>query len=118
MLTSRPLLHDNLVFWSAYDVYVHAYNVYAEQAKQGLMLDHQAVGLALMDALCTRVRSIRSMRVALRQDPEIDTREHVLPDLASREDTEARAMLGKYWHKYAGTVACVCKNATRYFYDL
>jgi hypothetical protein len=34
------------------------------------------------------------------------------------QSTEARTMLIEHWNQYAGTVTCICKNATRYFYKL
>lgn len=117
MTDNRPFLYDGRLFWRAYDAYVYAYDIYSDEARRGIIMDHHAVGLALKDALYARLCKIRSMRLAIRRDDDIDTCDHLPPDLSSCEDTEARAMLTEHWNKYAGTVACICKNATRYFYD-
>ncbi|PLW41629.1 hypothetical protein PCASD_05426 [Puccinia coronata f. sp. avenae] len=118
MTDNRPFLYDGKLFWRAYDAYVYAYDIYSDEARRGVIMDHHTVGLALKDAVYARLCRIRSMRLAIRQDDDIDTCDHLSPDLSSCENTEARAMLTEHWNKYAGTVACICKNATRYFYDL
>lgn len=116
-LKDRPFRHNDIVFWTAYDVYKYVFEEYSRYVRAGEMTEEGITAVAIHDALLARCRYLSSMREDVRSDPHVMWGEPDIPDLSAFQPSRARDALSLYWKKYVPTAATACLREAKRRYD-